>query len=100
MGVIPAMCRYSVRPIAGYVPRMEKPKQPIPEKLDLRLPTELRTRLDDRAQQESRSRNAQAAYYIKCGLDGYDLREMTESIRRIERGMEEMRRALESLLNR
>lgn len=75
-------------------------KQQTPEKLDLRLPTELRMRLDDRAQKENRSRNAQAVYFIQCGLEGLDMRDITQSIHRIENDIAKIQQAIDILLRR
>lgn len=95
---IPALCRYSRRAIAGYVPPMTR--NVTPEKLDLRLPTEMRVRLDARAKKENRSRNAQAVYYIECGLNGLDAGELSDSVRRIESEIAKIQQAIDLLLRR
>ena len=46
-----------------------KPKKSAPEKVEVRMPGELRAKLTEAAERDDRSTNQQAVHYIKRGLE-------------------------------
>jgi len=46
-----------------------KTKKPAPEKIEVRMPGDLRAKLNEAAERDDRSTNQQAVHYIRRGLD-------------------------------
>ncbi|WP_237173010.1 Arc family DNA-binding protein [Paracandidimonas lactea] len=70
-------------------------KKEAPEKLDVRLPGDLRDRLKERAKRENRSSNAQAVHYIEAGLNGMDAEELARRIASMDAKLDELLRRLD-----
>ncbi|MCI2809355.1 hypothetical protein [Eoetvoesiella caeni] len=65
------------------------------EKIDVRLPSETKSRLEAIAKREQRSGNKQAVYYIESGVNGIDLEALARKIDRIEAMLTEALRRLD-----
>lgn len=70
-------------------------KKDTPDRMDVRVPEALKERLEARATQENRSRNAQAAHYIELGLQGLSPSEMARRMDAIESKLDELLRRLD-----
>lgn len=70
-------------------------KSEAPERMDVRVPEELRARLEATARRENRSRNAQAMHYIEMGLNGPNIAELAKRIDSIESKLDEVLRRLD-----
>lgn len=78
---------------------MTAPKAPL-VKFDIRISDEMRTRLATQAAKENRSSNAQAVYYIQCGLDGLSGEDLASAVSRIETTLAEIQQAIDRLNQR
>lgn len=70
-------------------------KKDAPNRMDVRVPEELKKRLQERADQENRSGNAQASYYIELGLLGLSPAEVAKKLESIELKLDEVLRRLD-----
>lgn len=68
-------------------------RKPAPVKLDVRMPADLRTRLDEDADRNHRSTNQQAVFYIRRGMEAEAGRE--EALSRIEAKVDRILELLE-----